>query len=112
MDDSSFFDGSLDTRETSAFALVCRVHGFLPEHFQIGVVDAVECFGSATVLERVFVITQLSSGLRRRYRADQLSVGLAAFESDLRAGLFPWGRVDWDWIGARRPSSSKRQHAD
>lgn len=107
MDDSSFFDGSLDAHESSAFALVCNVHGFRPEQFQVGVVDVVECAGTASVVERVFVITQRSSGLQRRYRADHLSKGLGAFECDLRAGVFPWGSVDWDWIGARRAARSE-----
>jgi len=111
MDDSSFFDASLDAHESNAFAVMCHVHGFRPEQFQIGVIDAVECVGSATVLERVFVITQRSSGLRRRYRADHLSHGLEAFERDLRAGIFPWGSVGWEWIGARRSASQSQSIA-
>lgn len=104
MDDLSFFDGGFDASESSAFALRCHLHGFRPEQFRVRVIDAVDCAGSTMVLERTLVVTQLSSGCQRRYQADHFSRGIDAFESDLRAGVFPWGGVDWDWIGAHRLS--------
>lgn len=102
--DFSSFDGELGVRDSSAFALTCHVHGFRPEQFRVSIADSVDCADSTVVLERTFVITQISSGNRRRYRADHFSRGLEEFESDLRAGIFPRGSVDWDWITAHHLS--------
>lgn len=98
--DSSPLNSGLRAGENTAFAFACHLHGFRPEQFKVSIAEAVDQVGSTIMLERIFVITQISSGCRRRYRADDFSKGLEAFESDLRAGVFPWGSVDWDWIGA------------
>jgi hypothetical protein len=102
--DFSPFSDELCVRDSSAFALMCHVHGFRPEQFRVSVADSVDCSDSTVVFERTFEITQISSGYRRRYRADHFSRGLEEFESDLRAGIFPRGSVDWDWISAHHLS--------
>lgn len=98
--DFSPLNGELSVHDSSVFALMCHLHGFRPEHFSVSISDTVDCIDSTLVLEKTFVITQISSGYRRRYRADHLCRGLEEFESDLRAGIFPHGSVDWDWISA------------
>lgn len=97
--DASPLDCGLRVQESTAFAFMCHLHGFHPEQFQVSVADKVDYVGSSIALERIFIVTQISSGCRRHYRVDQFSRGLEAFESDLRAGVFPWGGVDWEWIG-------------
>jgi len=101
---SSLLQCTLGARESTVFTHLCHLHGFRPEEFHISVADAVDGDNSAPVLERTFVITQISSGCRRRYPANQPSRGLEAFESDLRAGIFPLSNIDWDWIGTHRYS--------
>lgn len=102
--DFSPIGDELCVRDSSAFALMCRLHGFRPEQFRVSVADTVDCADSTPALERTFMITQISSGYRRHYRGDHLSRGLEEFESDLSAGLFPRGSVDWDWISAHHSS--------
>jgi hypothetical protein len=102
--ESNPLDCGLCAHESTAFAHACHLHGFHPEQFQVSVAEAVDYVGSIIVLERIFVVTQISSGCRRRYRVDHFAGGLEAFESDLRAGVFPWGFVDWDWISAHHCS--------
>jgi len=100
--DSSLLHCTLGARESTVFTHLCHLHGFRPEQFHVSIANAVDGDRCDLALERTFVITQNSSGCRRRYPANQLSRGLEAFESDLRAGIFPLSNIDWDWISAHR----------
>lgn len=93
MDFSPFESGSY-LRMSTTFSLMCLRHGFRPEQFQVSFADAVDCAGAGTVLERALVITQKTSGRRRRYRANHICRALDGFENDLRAGVF----LAWDYF--------------
>lgn len=91
----------LTRHEYARFAATCRRLGLRTEQFQISGDFLYRPDAAPPTLVRQLCVRQLDAGSTRRYQVWHFSDWLAAFEDDLRKGLFH-ARRDDAWTESRR----------